>query len=112
MNQSNEIDNWLEAIFTEVERMKKSTAEWKRQGFQSKWRPVQERAKRVRDSRKKIDETINWLTNKRDWLTPEFVRDVIEPLLHPTRNTWDKLRNAEGETLIRWRCCRGHVSAC
>ena len=41
----------LETAFTEVERLKKGTPAWKDAEFHEKWKPVEQRAKRVRETR-------------------------------------------------------------
>jgi hypothetical protein len=54
MRHSAEVDDWAETIYTEVERLRRNTAEWKEKDFQERWRPVRERAHAVRNSKKHI----------------------------------------------------------
>lgn len=95
IRHSAEVDDWVETIYTEVERLRRNTEEWKDRGFQEKWKNVREKAQAVRNSQKHIQQATNQLTHKTGWCTPEFVEHVLNPLLRPTRFTWDQLRHAQ-----------------
>jgi len=95
MRHSAEVDDWVETIYTEVERLRRNTEEWKDKGFQEKWKSVREKAQAVRTSKKHIEQATNMLTHKTGWSTPEFVEHVLNPLLRPSRFTWDQLRHAQ-----------------
>jgi hypothetical protein len=94
IRHSTEVDDWVETIYTEVERLRRHTEEWKERGFQEKWKNVREKAQAVRNSQKHIQQATNQLTHKTGWSTSEFVENILNPLLRPTRFTWDQLRHA------------------
>jgi hypothetical protein len=58
------VDKWLETAFTEVERLKKCTQSWKEREFREKWMPVEQRAKRIRETRAYIRQHTQFLCER------------------------------------------------